>query len=56
MAPTDTMISLRALIATADGRRVLRASTQGEDPEAVGAAAAQALRSQGADEILRSLQ
>jgi hydroxymethylbilane synthase len=49
-------ISLRALIATADGRRVLRASTQGEDPEAVGAAAAQALRSQGADEILRSLR
>lgn len=49
-------VSLRALISSADGRRVLRASTQGADPEAVGAAAAQALRWQGADEILRSLQ
>jgi hydroxymethylbilane synthase len=49
-------VSLRALIASADGRRVLRATSQGDDPEAVGAIAAQALRSQGADEILRSLQ
>jgi hydroxymethylbilane synthase len=47
-------ISLRALVASADGRRVLRASAQGADPEAVGATVAAALRSQGADEVLRS--
>jgi hydroxymethylbilane synthase len=49
-------LALRALVASADGRRVLRAAAQGEDPEAVGAAAAAALREQGAEEILRGLQ
>jgi hydroxymethylbilane synthase len=49
-------ISLRALVASADGRRVLRASAEGEDPEQVGAGAAQALRAQGADEILGGLR
>jgi hydroxymethylbilane synthase len=49
-------LSLRALVASADGRRVVRASAQGDDPEAVGAAAAAVLRGQGADEILRALQ
>ena len=49
-------ISLRALVASADGRRVVRASAQGEEPEAVGAAAAAELRAQGADEILRAVQ
>lgn len=48
-------ISLGALIASADGRRVLRAQAEGSDPEKVGAAAAQALRDQGADAILQSL-
>ena len=48
-------VSLSALIASADGRRVLRASIEGSDPEKVGAAAAQALRDQGADAILQSL-
>jgi hydroxymethylbilane synthase len=48
-------VSLSALIASADGRRVLRASAEGCDPEKVGAAAAQALRDQGADAILQSL-
>ncbi len=48
-------ISLRALVASADGRRVLRASADGADPEAVGASAAAALRSQGADEVRRGL-
>jgi hydroxymethylbilane synthase len=52
----DRRVSLSALIASADGRRVLRARTEGADPEAVGAAAAQALRDQGADAILQSLQ
>jgi len=49
-------IFLKALVAAADGRRVLRSSAQGDDPEAVGAAAAAALRAQGADEILQSLR
>ncbi len=48
-------IFLRALVASADGRRVMRASAEGADPEAVGASAAAALRSQGADEVLRGL-
>ncbi|HYX66870.1 MAG TPA: hydroxymethylbilane synthase [Burkholderiales bacterium] len=48
-------LALRALVASPDGRRVLRASTQGDDPEAVGKLAAEALRSQGADEVLRGL-
>ena len=49
-------VSLSALVASEDGRRVLRARTEGTDAEAVGAAAAQALRDQGADAILKSLQ
>ncbi|HEX4928078.1 MAG TPA: hydroxymethylbilane synthase [Burkholderiales bacterium] len=48
-------ISLRALVASADGRRVLRTSAEGRDPEEVGGAAAQALRAQGAAEILGGL-
>ena len=52
----DGKIFLKALVAAADGRRVLRASAQGDDPEAVGGAAAAALRAQGADEILQSLR
>jgi len=49
-------LSLRSLVASADGRRVLRASAQGDDPEAVGAAAAESLRAQGADDVLRGLR
>ena len=49
-------LSLSALVATEDGRRVLRAQTEGADPEDVGAAAARALRDQGADAILQSLR
>ncbi len=45
-------IELRALIASADGRRVLRAHAAGSDPEEVGERAAQSLRAQGADAIL----
>jgi hydroxymethylbilane synthase len=48
-------LRLRALIASPDGRRVLRAEAEGEDPERLGAQVAQALRGQGADEILKSL-
>lgn len=48
-------LSLAALVASADGRRVVRAQAEGADPEEVGAAAARALRDQGADEILQLL-
>jgi hydroxymethylbilane synthase len=49
-------VSLKALVASTDGKRVLRAEAEGDDPERVGAAAAEHLRAQGADEILRALQ
>ncbi len=45
---------LRGLVASADGRRVLRAQAEGSDPEALGAAVASDLRRQGADEILKA--
>jgi hydroxymethylbilane synthase len=48
-------LRLRALIASPDGRRVLRAEAEGEDAERLGEQVAQALRAQGADEILKSL-
>jgi len=48
-------IHLRALVASADGSRVVRTVQQGRDPEALGARAAQALRAQGADTILQSV-
>lgn len=53
-AVVDGEIQLRALVASPDGRRVVRTAHTGTDPEALGAAAAQALRVQGADAILRS--
>jgi len=45
-------IRLRALVASADGRRVLRSEFSGSDPEEVGNRVAQELRRQGADQIL----
>jgi hydroxymethylbilane synthase len=47
-------VRLRALVASSDGRRVLRSELQGEvaDPEALGSQVAQDLRRQGADAIL----
>jgi hydroxymethylbilane synthase len=44
---------LRALVASSDGRRVLRAQGEGADPLALGEQVAGALRRQGADEILK---
>jgi hydroxymethylbilane synthase len=49
-------LKVSALVASADGRRVVRAQTRGKDPEAVGAAAAQALKDQGAEAILQSVR
>jgi hydroxymethylbilane synthase len=45
-------IRLRALVASADGGRVLRSESSGSDPEEVGNRVAQELRRQGADQIL----
>jgi hydroxymethylbilane synthase len=49
-------IRLRALLAAADGSRVLRCECVGDDPDALGADAAAALRVQGADEVLAGLR
>jgi hydroxymethylbilane synthase len=45
-------IRLRALVASSDGRRVLRSEAKGTDPQRVGEQAADDLRRQGAEEIL----
>jgi hydroxymethylbilane synthase len=52
----ERTLSLNALVASADGRRVLRAQASGSDPEEVGAQAARALRDQGAEAILGALK
>jgi hydroxymethylbilane synthase len=48
-------ITLTGLVGTPDGRRILRASERGTDPEATGRALAEALRAQGAEEIIGAL-
>jgi hydroxymethylbilane synthase len=50
-----TAIRLRALVASADGRRVIRAEREGDDAERLGAAVAADLRARGADEVLAAL-
>ncbi len=52
----ERTLRLSALVASADGRRVLRVQASGGDPEEVGAQAAQALRDQGAEAILGALK
>jgi hydroxymethylbilane synthase len=49
-------LELSALVASEDGMRILRARARGAEAEAVGAAVAQDLRRQGADEILQKLR
>jgi hydroxymethylbilane synthase len=49
-------LKLQALVASPDGRRIVRARSQGNDAEAVGAAAARALKEQGAEAILAPLR
>lgn len=53
-AECSEKLRLRALVASSDGKRVVRCDLEGEarDPEAAGERAAAALRAQGADEIL----
>jgi hydroxymethylbilane synthase len=46
---------LRALVASADGSRVIRAELEGADPERLGDAVAADLRARGADEVLSAL-
>ena len=48
---------LRALVASPDGRRIVRAEAHGgaADPEALGGRVADALRAQGADQILSAI-
>jgi hydroxymethylbilane synthase len=48
-------LRLRALVASPDGRRVVRADAEGDDPERLGAEIAEMLRALGAEEILKSL-
>jgi hydroxymethylbilane synthase len=53
-AECSEKLRLRALVASSDGKRVIRCDLEGaaRDPEAAGERAAAALRAQGADEIL----
>ncbi|AHG63912.1 hydroxymethylbilane synthase [Advenella mimigardefordensis] len=55
---TDNAVTLNALVATPDGKRVLRSTRTGgaEEADQLGVEAAQALREQGADDILAALQ
>ena len=48
-------IQLRALVASADGQRIVRAEGRGDDPEALGAAVVEDLRAGGAAQILSAL-
>ncbi|MGQ0543905.1 MAG: hydroxymethylbilane synthase [Betaproteobacteria bacterium] len=47
-------LTLRALVASGDGKRVLRAQASGAEPLALGEQVAAALRRQGADEVLKA--
>jgi hydroxymethylbilane synthase len=53
--PSGAGLQLRALVASADGRRVARATCHGEDAAELAARAVSELRRQGADEILSAL-
>ena len=53
LGPDD--IRLTGMVGSPDGRRILRAREQGADPRETGLALAQALRNQGAEEIIAAL-
>ena len=48
-------LQLTGMVGSPDGRRMLRAVEAGTDPQATGLAVAEALRSQGADDIIAAL-
>ena len=52
---SEGKIRLRALVASEDGKRVVRVESTGDDPETLGRQAADALRAQGAAAILSAL-
>ena len=52
---SEAIVQLSALIADASGARILRASSTGSDPEAVGAEVVQTLYDAGAQTVLDSL-
>jgi hydroxymethylbilane synthase len=49
------VIHLHAVLASVDGRRVLRARASGTDPQAVGGEVVSALRADGADQLLAAV-
>lgn len=51
-----TRIHLRGLVATPDGRRILRAEAEGRDPAALGRTVAEALVAQGAAQIIQDIR
>jgi hydroxymethylbilane synthase len=55
-AAKEDRIRLVALVATADGAKLVRSAAEGTEPEGVAAAAARRLRDEGADAILAELQ
>jgi hydroxymethylbilane synthase len=52
----EGLVHLTALVATADGDRVIRVEEEGTDPEAVAGAAARALIAGGAEDILAEVR
>src|SRR5262249_29799850 len=46
---------LRAIVASPDGKKIVRAEAEGEKPEELGALVAEQLRRQGAEAILAAL-
>jgi hydroxymethylbilane synthase len=53
--PCDEGLRLRSLVASRDGRRIVRAECRGAEPAALAAQAVADLRSQGAEEVLSAL-
>jgi hydroxymethylbilane synthase len=53
--PAGAGLRLRALVASADGKRIARADCRGEDADGIALAAVEELRRQGAAEILSDL-
>ncbi|HBL26467.1 MAG TPA: hydroxymethylbilane synthase, partial [Acidobacteria bacterium] len=52
----DGWLHLVGLLATPDGRHTARGAAAGSDPESVAAACVEAMRREGADEVLRRIR